>query len=38
MPREALGELEQMVLVAILQLDGDVYGVPIVDDGWPSGP
>lgn len=32
MPREALGELEHMVLVAILQLDGDVYGVPIVDE------
>jgi DNA-binding PadR family transcriptional regulator len=30
--REALGEFEQMVLLAILQLDGDVYGVPIVDE------
>ena len=32
MTREALGEFEQMVLVAILQLTGDVYGVPIVDE------
>lgn len=28
----ALGEFEQMILLAILQLDGDVYGVPIVDE------
>lgn len=32
MPREVLGEFEQMVLVAILQISGDVYGVPIVDE------
>jgi len=32
MSREALGEFEQVVLLAILQLDGDVYGVPIVDE------
>ena len=32
MTRESLGEFEQMVLVAILQLTGDVYGVPIVDE------
>ena len=32
MTREALGEFEQMVLPAILQLTGDVYGVPIVDE------
>jgi len=32
MPREVLGEFEQMVLVAILQINGDVYGVPIVDE------
>ena len=32
MTREALGEFEQMVLVAILQLGGEVYGVPIVDE------
>lgn len=30
--REALGEFEQMVLLAIVQLKGDVYGVPIVDE------
>ena len=27
-----LGEFEQMVLLAILQLGNDVYGVPIVDE------
>lgn len=35
MPRQVLGEFEQMVLVAILQLkdgEGDVYGVPIVEE------
>lgn len=35
MPRESLGEFEQLVLLAILQLaasgEEDVYGVPIVD-------
>jgi PadR family transcriptional regulator, regulatory protein PadR len=30
--REALGEFEQMVLLAIVQLSDDVYGVPIVDE------
>ena len=30
--REALGEFEQMVLLAIVHLKGDVYGVPIVDE------
>jgi PadR family transcriptional regulator PadR len=25
-----LGEFEQLILLAVLQLDGDVYGVPIV--------
>lgn len=30
--REALGEFEQLVLLAIMQLDGDVYGVPIVEE------
>ena len=30
--REALGEFEQLVLLAIVQLEGDVYGVPIVDE------
>lgn len=32
MPHQGLGELEQMVMLAIVQLDGDVYGVPIVDE------
>lgn len=32
MTREALGEFEQLVLLAILQLGEDVYGVPIVDE------
>jgi PadR family transcriptional regulator PadR len=30
--REALGEFEQLVLLAIMQIDGEVYGVPIVDE------
>jgi DNA-binding PadR family transcriptional regulator len=29
---KALGEFEQLILLAILQLDGDVYGVPIVEE------
>jgi PadR family transcriptional regulator, regulatory protein PadR len=29
---QGLGDFEQMVLLAILQLRGDVYGVPIVDE------
>ena len=32
MTREALGEFEQMVLLAILHLGEGVYGVPIVDE------
>jgi DNA-binding PadR family transcriptional regulator len=36
MPRDSLGEFEQLVLLAILQLanagDDDIYGVPIVDE------
>lgn len=28
----ALGELEQIVLLAILQLEGEIYGVPIVEE------
>lgn len=32
MSQGILGEFEQMVLVAILQLGGDVYGVPIVEE------
>jgi DNA-binding PadR family transcriptional regulator len=30
--REALGEFEQMVLLAIVHLGDGVYGVPIVDE------
>ena len=29
---QALGEFEQIVLLAILSLNGDVYAVPIVDE------
>lgn len=32
MTHQGLGEFEQMVLLAILQLSGEVYGVPIVDE------
>ena len=32
MTREALGEFEQLVLLAIVQLGDDVYGVPIVEE------
>src|SRR5215210_2892642 len=32
MPREGLGEFEQIVLLAIMHVEGDVYGVPIVDE------
>lgn len=32
MSREALGEFEQLVLLAIVHLGTDVYGVPIVDE------
>jgi PadR family transcriptional regulator PadR len=32
MTRETLGEFEQLVLLAILHLGDDVYGVPIVDE------
>jgi DNA-binding PadR family transcriptional regulator len=32
MPHQGLGDFEQMVLLAILRLDGEVYGVPIVDE------
>jgi PadR family transcriptional regulator PadR len=32
MSHQGLGEFEQMVLLAILQLTGDVYGVPIVEE------
>lgn len=29
---QGLGEFEQMVLLAILHLDGEAYGVPIVEE------
>ena len=32
MSREALGEFEQLVLLAILHLGDDVYGVPIAQE------
>lgn len=32
MSREALGEFEQLVLLAIAHLGDDVYGVPIADE------
>ena len=32
MSSEFLGEFEQMVLLAILHLGGDAYGVPIVEE------
>ena len=32
MTRDSLGEFEQMVLLAVLHLGQDVYGVPIVDE------
>lgn len=32
MSNPSLGEFEQVVLLAILQLDGYVYGVPIVEE------
>ena len=32
MSREALGEFEQLVLLAIVHLGNDVYGVPIADE------
>lgn len=32
MPHHGLGDFEQMVLLAILHLSGEVYGVPIVEE------
>ncbi len=41
--RDVLGEFEQLVLLAVLQLDGDVYAARIVDEierrtGRPAAP
>jgi len=32
MPREGLGDIEHFVLVALLRLGGEAYGVPILDE------
>lgn len=32
MPRESVGEFEQLVLLAILRLGADAYGVPIIEE------
>jgi PadR family transcriptional regulator, regulatory protein PadR len=32
MPKQVLGEFEQVVMLAILRLRGDAYGVPIVEE------
>lgn len=32
MSRESLGEFEQLVLLAVLRLDGEAYGVPILEE------
>ena len=32
MPRESVGEFEQLVLLAILRLGPDAYGVPIIEE------
>jgi len=32
MSHQGLGEFEQLVLLAIAHLDGDAYGIPIVDE------
>ena len=32
MSHHGLGEFEQMVLLAILHLEGEVYGIPVVDE------
>jgi PadR family transcriptional regulator, regulatory protein PadR len=32
MPREGFGEIEHFVLVALLRLGGESYGVPILDE------
>jgi len=32
MPREGLGDIEHFVLVALLRLGGEAYGVPILEE------
>jgi DNA-binding PadR family transcriptional regulator len=32
MPREGLGDVEHFVLVAVLRLGGEAYGVPILEE------
>lgn len=32
MPKQSLGEFEQMVLLAIIRLENEAYGVPIVEE------
>ena len=32
MPRESVGEFEQLVLLAILRLGPDAYGIPIIEE------
>ncbi len=32
MPRESLGEFEQLILLAILRLGQEAYGVPIIEE------
>lgn len=32
MPRESIGEFEQLVMLAILRLGDEAYGIPIVDE------
>ncbi len=32
MPREGMGDIEHFVLVALLRLDGESYGVPILEE------
>lgn len=32
MPRDALGEFEQLILLAIMRLGADAYGVPIIEE------
>ncbi len=32
MSHHGLGEFEQLVLLAILHLEGEVYGIPVVDE------